>query len=366
MSGVRAVLAVWACWLAAVLAAIAAGAALLPQRGASAVGGPLGPVWGWDWNWYARIAGEGYPPRGAPEYAFLPLWPAVIRASEAIGAGAWGPWLLVVAATGALFAGAAAAHRRLDPAADATATAVALACLPGSSLLVVAYPDALVAAAIAWSAAVVARRPLAVVALLAVSAAARPTAILGVLPVAWEAARAARAEAAGQAVLGDGAAWRRRAWVAALVIVPTAVLAGVSLWFAARSGDALAFQHAQAEWQRTGVGALPGFFRDAVAQHQLRFLLAILLALLAAVGAVLLWLRGGAYRAWATFVASVLLVDLASGRLESLPRHLALAFPLAWILALELAARPRLRLPVLAAFAVVNLALAAVAGYLPP
>lgn len=348
MSALRGTLAVWGCWLATVLAAIAVGAAVLPQRTTSAVGGPLGPIWGWDWNWYARIAGDGYPPAGAPEYAFLPLWPAVIRASEAVGLGAWGPWLIVIAATGALFAGASAAHRRVDPDADALGSAVALACLPGSSLLVIAYPDALVAAAIAWSAVVVVRHPLAAVLLLAVSAAARPTAILGVIPVAW------------------GASRRGRAWQAAIVLAPAAVVAGLMVWFAMRSGDALAFQHAQATWQRSGIGALPGFVHDAIAQRQLRFLLAIALAVLALAGAVLLWRRGGAYRAWALFVASVLLVDLASGRLESLPRHLALAFPLAWILAVELAARPRLRVPLLATFAVLNVALAAAAGYLPP
>lgn len=348
MTQPRTVLVVWGAWLAATLAAIAAGTAILPQRTETAVGGPLGPIWGWDWNWYAQIASRGYPASSSPDYAFLPLWPAVIRVSEAVGVGAWGVWLIVVVATGLLFAGAASAHRRIDPRADGAQTAVALACLPGSSLLVIAYPDALVAAAIAWSATVAARRPLASVALLAVSALARPTAILGVVPVAW------------------GAGRRDRAWRVAVVLVPSAVVAGVMVWFGLRSGDPLAFQHAQAHWERTGVTALPGFIRDAVVQLQLRFLLAIALALLAVLGTVLLWRRGGAYRAWAAFVASVLLVEFASGRLESLPRHLALAFPLAWIIALELRERPRLRLPVLVALAAVNVVLAAAAGYLAP
>ena len=77
---------VWSAWLAAVLGVVIggveAGAISDPQHSWLHHGGPLWPLFTWDFGWYNAVAVFGYPHgHGGPLYAFFPLWPLVMRAS---------------------------------------------------------------------------------------------------------------------------------------------------------------------------------------------------------------------------------------------------------------------------------------------
>ncbi|HEY8235524.1 MAG TPA: hypothetical protein VIF85_02715, partial [Gaiellaceae bacterium] len=81
--------AVWAIWLAAVLGVVIggveAGAISDPLHSWVHYGGPLWPLFTWDFGWYHAVAEFGYPHgHGGPFYAFFPLWPLVLRASGSI------------------------------------------------------------------------------------------------------------------------------------------------------------------------------------------------------------------------------------------------------------------------------------------
>ena len=80
---------VWAIWLAAVLGVVIggveAGAISDPHHSWLHYGGPLWPLFTWDFGWYRAVAEFGYPHgHGGPFYAFFPLWPLVLRASGSI------------------------------------------------------------------------------------------------------------------------------------------------------------------------------------------------------------------------------------------------------------------------------------------
>ena len=350
MRSVRGPLGIWVAWLAATLAAVAIGSVLFGQTQTDVTdAGPLSALWSWDAGWYSTIAHNGYPPYGSAEYGFLPFWPAFIRLTEIIGIGPWGQWLVVVAATAALFVGLARAHQLVDPAANPTRSALGFALLPGSSLLLVAYPDAIVAAAIAWSSVLAVRRPLVAVVLLALSATARLSALLGLIPAVW------------------GSGQRSRGWRIALIVVPALALAAVLADFAVRTGDFLVFTHAQATFGRGGVADTPAYVTRSISELQPRRLIGLAFALGALVGASMLWRRGSAFRPWALLVVGALLLETLSGVIgPALPRHLALAFPLGWAIAIVMAERPRLRWPLGIALGGCNLVLAALIGVVPP
>src|SRR5207244_2933054 len=106
---------------------------------------------------------------------------ASVEQHALLAAGAvWAAWLaavlgVVVAASGVAFLGVAAA----SPSGQGRRAALALACWPGSFMLLLAYPDVLALAAAAWAAALVLRgRPFLAGALGAVAAVARPTGFL--------------------------------------------------------------------------------------------------------------------------------------------------------------------------------------------
>ena len=171
--------AAWTLWLAAVfgvvIGGVEAGAISDSDHSWIHYGGPLWPLFTWDFGWYRAIAIFGYPNgHGGPFYAFFPLWPLILRASGSIPdwAAALG---VVIAASGLAFLGVAAA----SPSGQRRRAAFALACWPGSFMLLLAYPDALALAAAAWAAALMLRgRPLPAGALGAVAALARPTGFL--------------------------------------------------------------------------------------------------------------------------------------------------------------------------------------------
>jgi hypothetical protein len=140
---------VWLAWLSAVLLTVAIGlsAGAYVWRPGWYEHQGLRPLFAWDYNYYAGIARTGYPSgRGGREYAFFPLWPLLLSWAgthwNAV-AGAVLAWASSAAAFFGLASGTPRARLR---------TALALACWPGSSVLTLAYPDALAMAAGAWAA----------------------------------------------------------------------------------------------------------------------------------------------------------------------------------------------------------------------
>ncbi|HYY64627.1 MAG TPA: glycosyltransferase 87 family protein [Gaiellaceae bacterium] len=355
--------AVWAAWLAAVLGVViggvASGAIADPHRNWVHFGGPLWPFFTWDFGWYRAVAIDGYPHgSGGPFYAFYPLWPLVLRASGSIPDWA-AAFAVVVACSGLAFLGVAAA----SPSGRSRRAALALACWPGSFMLLLAYPDVVALAAAAWAAALVLRgRPYLAGALGAVGALARPTGFLIAIPLFLVArGAAARIVAAG---------------------APIAAGAAVQIFFWERSGDPRAFIHAQELpiWARNGpsrISKWPGHLAHAFNVHALLLGVGAVVALAAVVivarrygrwyaagvayafvvaalllGAQtpqsriqstvlavivpllgLLWWLGPRYRPWALFATAVVGVSFLSGTVTSFARQALFAFPVYWAVA---------------------------------
>ena len=355
--------AVWAVWLAAVLGVVIggveAGAISDPHHSWPHYGGPLWPLFTWDFGWYQGVAIHGYPQGyGGPFYAFFPLWPLILRASGSIPDWA-AAFAVVVAASGFAFLGVAAS----SPSGQARRAAVALACWPGSFMLLLAYPDVVALAAAAWAAALVLRgRPYLAGALGAVAAVARPTGFLIAIPLLFVARGLVPRCVAASA--------------------PLAAAAVVHIYFWQRSGDPLAFIHAQQLpiWQRNGPSRLskwPGHIAHAFDVHaglliagglvavvvivlvarwssrwyaaalayaavvgalllgaqtpQTRIESAVLALAVPAVG--LLWWLGPRYRPWALFATAVIGVSFLSGTVTSFARQALFAFPVYWAVA---------------------------------
>jgi hypothetical protein len=389
-----AVTAIWAVWLAAVLGVVIggveSGAIADPHHSWPHFGGLLWPLFTWDFGWYRGVAEFGYPHgHGGPLYAFFPLWPLLLRASGSIPDWA-AAFAVVVVASGLAFLGVAASN----PSGQGRRAALALACWPGSFMLLLAYPDVLALAAAAWAAALVLRgRPYLAGALGALAAVARPTGFLIAIPLFFVArGRLPRVVAAG---------------------APLAAAAAVQIYFWRRSGDPRAFIHAQQLpiWQRNGPSRLskwPGHIAHAFDVHAALLIAggivaAVLIALAAqrlnrwyaaalayafVVGALLfgaqttqtrvesavlavavpivglLWWLGPRYRPWALFATAVIALSFLSGTVTSFSRQALFAFPVYW----AVADGPRqLRHPLVAVAAVVaNVAFAlTLAKYAP-
>jgi hypothetical protein len=263
-------------------------------------------------------------------------------------------------ASGLAFLGVAAAspsRRRLQ-------AAIALACWPGSFLLLLGYPDVIALAAAAWAAALAVRgRPWLAGVLGALAAVARPTGFLIAIPLLF----VTRSSMPGRVFA---------------VVAPLAGAAAVNGYFWARSDDVFAFVHAQSLpiWARNGPSRLtkwPGHVWHAIGDHRLLVAVAVVLgaavvvlvarrfglisaAVLAYLGVsgllllgaqtpqtriqsailalavlmlvVLVWL-GRIYWPWAAFVAAILGISVFSGSVTSFGRQALFAFPLYWAVA---------------------------------
>jgi hypothetical protein len=350
--------AIWAAWAGVVVATVAIGmAADVYDRSKAAVPGTTPfPFFTWDFGWYNALAQHGYPPVADRFYAFFPLWPWLLRASESIPnwqlAG-----VLTVVASGLAFLGVAAG----SPAGRPLPAALALACWPGSFALLLAYPDGLALAAGAWAAALVLReRPLLAAPLGATAALLRPNGLLIALPLALLSR-------------GRGPAYKLAA------LAPVAAAAAVEIFFWDRSGRFGAFFHAQRLWGRSGpsgighwvdhvrslfeahtavlvLGLVAGCAIVVIAWRQFGPLPTVVIAyacvvpvLLAATQSlqgftdtarcvlilpllVVLWRMGPRYRPWALFAGAVVVALLASGLMHSFGRQSLYAFPIFWAL----------------------------------
>jgi hypothetical protein len=351
-----AVAVIWAVWAGAVVATVAIGeAAGAYTRSRSVPGTPLYPFFSWDYGWYDGIAHHGYAAVADQRYAFFPLWPWLLRASGSIP-----DWqvagLLVVAGSALAFLGVAAA----SPAGRPVEAALALACWPGSSALLLAYPDGLALASAACGAALFMRgKPLAAAPLGAAAALLRPNGVLIALPLLW------LSRGRGLTYKLAGAA-------------PVVAAAAVEIFFWERTGKADAFFHAQRLWGRrgpTGIGHWADHVWTEVGNH------AALVGLLVVGGAaatalvwrrfglwpvtvafayvcfvplllvatrtdqalvdsarcvlvlpllVVLWRLGPSYRPWAAYATVVVAALLGSGLIQSFGRQSLYAFPIFW------------------------------------
>lgn len=352
------VTAIWMAWAGAVVATVAIGMAAgeYDRSREGVTGTPLFPFFSWDFGWYNAIAHHGYPAVADRFYAFFPLWPWLLRASGSVPdwqlAGA-----VTVAASGLAFLGVAAG----SPAKRPRQAAFALACWPGSSLLLLAYPDGLALAAAACAAALFLRgRPLAAAPLGAAAALLRPNGFLIALPLA---------------LLARGRGWAFKLAAAA----PVAAAAAVEIFFWERSGRAGAFFHAQRQWGRNGPSGIgkwadhvASLFRNHAAVLSVALVVAFALivltwrrfgllptlvvayvcavpVLLAATRSlhgftdtarcvlilpllVVLWRMGPRYRPWALFAGAIVAALLGSGLMHSFGRQSLYAFPIFWAL----------------------------------
>jgi hypothetical protein len=320
---------VWAVWAAVLLVAVVVSQWVRPHEPSPNVvrSGLLGegflwPLRLWDYSHYLTIAHIGYPEGAATvQYAFFPLWPAILALGEGtIGAAALGT-IVAVAASAAAFVGVAVAN----PSGSVRRTAIALACVPSSYVLLLVYPDGLALAAAVWACILASRDRWAAATFLGlVAALARPNGFLVALALLFLARRAT-----GKA-----------RWVA--VAVPPLAFCCVMAYFWWRSGSMFAFTEAQA-WARGHPWEvlLSPFTSTAMLWDGI-------LAGFAVVLCVLLW-RSSLDRMWPIYATAVLAMSLGSGTVWGAPRHMLFAFPLIWAAA---DTSPRLRwwpLPVLGA-----------------
>jgi len=351
----REVVTAWAAWLGLMVAAVALGlAAGVPAASVEAMpyvdrDGLLWPLRSWDYGWYELIAEDGYP-EGLPEgdarrpYAFFPVWPAVLAAGGVVGAAGLVAALVAWLGSLAAFLGVA---RGMPVLGGARRAAWALACLPGSFALALSYPDGCTLAASVWAC------------LLAQSGRWRWAAALGLL------VGAARPDGVLVALPLALLAWRqRRPTALAAAAAPVVGLAAVMAGFWWRSGTPRAFTSAQELWGRdgpTGLLDLPGDALTGAAGY--KGPLDIAIAVLAVALCVAVWRRGPTWRPWALYAVAIVGVSLLSGSVDSIGRHAAAAFPLAWV-----AADSRLlaRRPVALAGLAVNVVLAATVMRLLP
>lgn len=310
----------------------------------------------WDGWWYLGIARDGYHAAplvdGYHDYAFLPLWPAMIRALS------W-PWpaftglISVVLANILFIVGLGLLVRlgeRVVGAERAMLGAALLALFPFSAIFSMAYGESLFLCLSvgAFFAAERDRRGLAG-ALIGLAALARLQGAVLALPV-WL-----------LLFLCDGR--RLRASQAWLLLGPLAAAAFLG-WVALFAGGADAYGSAQAAWGRSGIGAAAA--GQALAEslsivNVIQFatlLLAVLLLVYVRVDRI-----PGPY-----ILVSVLSLVLVftSGSLESIGRHTMSAFPNSWILAGRRARWFRVGWPILSGILLFLFSVAMFAGRFVP
>jgi hypothetical protein len=282
----------------------------------------------WDGSWFLTVVHGGYPAQipmsgGAVRestLAFFPLYPLLIRIAAWVlpGPDAW-------AAIGvSLGCGAIAVlliHRLTELVADrrtADRTVVLFCVFPGSMVLSWAYSEGLmIALAAGCLLALLQRRWFLAGALAGAATACRPTAIVLVGVCLWEAVTAARRDET----------WRP---FVAPVLAPIGGLAFLSfLW--ARTGDPLAFIHAEQAW---GVAPKMGAATWSIMQAAARAPLAVpaytiaFVSVIFAAATVVLLVRRGWPVMLSLYTLGILALSLSSRSDGLRPRDLLTAFPL--------------------------------------
>jgi hypothetical protein len=277
----------------------------------------------WDGWWYLGIARDGYHVAALQgsyhDYAFLPLFPALVRLLSVPAPAADG--LLAVLTSNALFAVALGllfvlGRSRLGPERAALACFL-LAVSPFTFVFSMAYGESLflVLALGAFLAAERDRRAVAGV-LLALAALCRLQGAVLALPL-W-------------LILLRHDAWRPRASQAWLLCGPIAVVAflGGVAWFTGSGGS---YAHNMAQWGRSGAGtaAQSGALATGLGPVQITQLLVLCLSIWP-----LVYARADRMRVEYAIVPVLFLgAVFASGNLESVGRYVTTAFPIFWLMA---------------------------------
>jgi hypothetical protein len=333
----------------------------LPTLSGQAVLNMFGP---WDTGWYVDVATHGYAagpgPQGWVNWAFFPAYPLLSAGVASLLHLPLFP--VMIAVSNLCFLAALALVRRFarsefdERSAD---LAVALLCAtPGSYVFSSAYTESLFL--LALTAALILMRRSRWIAGGACAALAVLTRNLGLgllIPMAiWAAPRLL--ELGRQARAGDPADGRRLvlecARLAAGAALPLAALAGFSALLYLKSGDPLAFVHAQKAWGRSIHDPLrepliyllhPGAMTDNNSLVSLAFVW-LSFALLAALALM---------RRWGLLALGLFLtlVPLSTG-IFSYQRYCLIALPLFLAGGRLLATRPSAQAPVLVALSTLN------------
>ena len=312
-----------------VLAALAA--ELLVQRNPLLTGGDGAPILrsltSWDGWWYLGIVRDGYHAApiagGYHDYAFLPLFPMLIRAL-ALPAPGWEGLIAVVTAN-VCFALAVVLLVRLTEARFgrdvAYRSAALMALFPFSAAFSMAYAESLfMVLSLGAFLAIEHRRVLLAGVLLALATVTKLQGAVLVVPLAW--------------LLWENAGRPRpKASWAALLLGPLAALVvfGAIAVFAGGIG---AYGQAQGAWGRGGLGATDGATLGSGIEGPLAYVHLVNLAVL--LGAVFLFVFVRVDRIPLPYVAVpvlILAMVFLSGSLESIGRYVLVAFPYYWILA---------------------------------
>jgi hypothetical protein len=310
----------------------------------------------WDGWWYLGIVHNGYHVEplvdGYHDYAFLPLWPAIIRLLS------W-PWpslagSIAVVLSNVLFVVGLLILVRLGEKVvgpeRAALGAILLAIFPFSAVFSMAYAESLFLCLStgAFLAAERDRRALAGI-LVALAALTRLQGAVLALPV-WLVL-----------FLHDGRRLRpSQAWLILGPLAAVGVLAGVAIL----AGGPGAYGAAQAAWGRAGVG---GGAPDESLASLLSLVNVVQLVTLLVAVFLLVYLRPDRIPApYGLLTLLSLGLVFASGSLESIGRHVMSAFPYSWILAGRRARWFRLGWPVVSIALLFVLSTAMFAGRFVP
>jgi hypothetical protein len=302
----------------------------------SGAGGPVvTSLTSWDGWWYLGIVQNGYhaaPLEGAyHDYAFLPLWPMLVKVL-ALPFPGWEGLIAVLLANALFVVGLVMLVRLTAPrygVAFAFRTAALLAIFPLAAVFSMAYAESLFLV-LMLGAFLAAERGRAVPAgvCLALATLTRLQGAALVIPVAW-----ILWEVAGRprSIRGLTPSWL------ALLLGPAAAV-GAYLWVVWLTGDSASYAAAQGAWGRSGLGGdATGTLADALANTAalaIVFTQAVNLAVL--LFAIFLFVFVRKDRIPARYVSvPVLFLGMVflSGSIQSIGRLLMPAFPYQWILA---------------------------------
>ncbi len=292
----------------------------------------IGSLTAWDGTYYVGIARDGYHAEvdGFPDYAFYPGYPIVVRATMLVTGGDAGLAALVAGNAAfflALLVLYALSVRHLEPA-RAMLSLWFLSLAPGAVAFALSYSDSLLLlfAACAFLAMETRHGWLAGIALALATLTRVPGILLG-LPLLL------------LIIERDG--WRpTRAWLP-LVLAPMVLLGFFGyLWWL--TGDPLAAVSAQSYWREPdaaepSVAVSAGEASDGVSLGMglaPSWIIALWVGSLAFYSFLFVFFRHDRIRPayWVVALIGVLSIFL-SGRLQSAPRYLAVAWPFDWVLA---------------------------------
>ena len=345
-----------------IVLAAAAVAETLVNRNPLLTGGDPSPILrsltSWDGWWYLGIVRNGYHAAalvdGYHDYAFLPLYPALVRLLAAAVPGWEG--LVAVLVSNVLFGVALALLVALTAprlGRDlAVRSAALLALFPFSAAFSMAYAESLfLVLALGAFLAVEHGRPALAGLLLALATLARLQGAVLLVPLVW--------------LLWERERRPRPMWIA-LLLGPIAA-ASAFTWVVGFTGDPASYGAAQAAWGRGGLGGDPTGSLGAGLTGAVAMIHAVDLAVL--IGAVFLFVflrRDRIPPAYASVPVLFLVMVFASGSIQSIGRLLMPAFPYQWILAGRRRWLGRVGWPVVSGLLLFALSVAMFSGWFVP